>query len=150
MARYFLGTILLALVGLAGCSGEVTFEKNALDEAESQHELNGLGITVPDGYSFRSMIKMPPPGSGGASYDGVFESSPPPEPVEVDSAPVPMTPTTCQELRKSELPDGLACSLLSDLRHGAVLLTDSADNLSVISGQLPSGKSRIYVSVSGH
>jgi hypothetical protein len=148
--RRFLGAALVASSVLAGCSHEVRFERKSLDQAQTRNELQGLGITIPNSYSFVSMTKMPPPGSGGSSYDGVYDSPTPPAPVLVDGTPLPMTPTTCQQLRRSDLPDGLNCALASGLRHGSIRLTKSADSFGVVSAKLSSGKSRVYISVSGH
>jgi hypothetical protein len=140
----------LAVVIIAGCANEVTFERRSLDDAQSRSELQRLGISVPNNYTFKSMVKAPPPGTGGASFDGVFISPSPATPIRVDSTALQMIPTTCQELRRTDLPDGLQCSALTDLRQGAVPLTKTADSLSVVSGQLPSGESHVYLSVLGH
>lgn len=147
--RLILTALVLAVLALSGCSNEVTFEQNPLDERQTRTELQGMGITLPENYTQLSMTKAPPPGSGGASYDGVFKSPSPAAPIEVDSSPVKMTLTTCQELRWYDLPDGLDCGMAKDLHRAAVLLK-SADGLNVVSAQLPSGESRIYLSVSGH
>lgn len=149
MVRQALVALALTVLVVAGCSNEVTFEKQPLDEKQTRNELQGLGITLPENYTLVSMTKMPPPGSGGAGYDGVFRSPSPAAPVQVDATPVPMAPTTCQELRWYDLPDGLDCAMTKELRRGEVSLT-SADSLSVAAAQLPSGESHIYLSVSGH
>lgn len=147
--RQSLGLVLIIFT-LAGCSNKVSFERKNLDQAQTRDELQQLGVTIPDTYLLVSMTKMPPPGSGGSSYDGVYDSPTPPAPVKVDGVPLSMKPMTCDELRSYNLPDGLDCSVASDLLRGSINLTRSADSLSVVSGNFPSGKSHVYVSVSGH
>ncbi|MEW2483546.1 hypothetical protein AB0876_28570 [Mycobacterium sp. NPDC049093] len=139
----------IAMLFLVGCSDEVKFEKQSLDEPQTRSQLQKMGIGVPDNYSLVSMIEMPPPGSGSASYKGLFTSPLPISPVEVDGLRLKMRPTTCQGLQVSTLSDGMACATLSNLQIGGTQLA-AIDNLTVISGQSQPGEARVYLTVTGH
>lgn len=149
VSRCRFGAIALLGLILGGCSDEPLFKKVPLNKEQSQHALRKLRITIPDSYAFVSMTESPPPFTGGASYDGIYDSPAPPAPVQVDGVPVPMSPTTCQQLGLY-LPDGIHCASASNLQLGSTNLSAGPDVLTVLSATLPSGKSRVYVTESGH
>lgn len=150
MARCRLTAMTLLVLAVAGCSDRAVSTPAPLTREQSQSALRKFGVTIPDSYTFISMTTSPPPLTGGADYNGVYESPIPPAPVEVDSVALPMSPTTCQELRRSDLPDGTHCESVSNLQLGSKTLTKTVDSLRVESATLPSGKSRIYLWVIGH
>ncbi len=148
--RALLTVGIMLLAALTGCSDEVVFEHVSIDETQTRYELVQRGIVVPDTYTFVSMIKMPPPGSGGISYQGVFTSPAPAAPVLLDSRPLALTPAPCQQLQGYELPNETKCAEMADVHQGAATLAASLDDLTVITGRISPGLTRIYLSIAGH
>lgn len=146
MVRTLVPVLTCAVLLLTGCV-EVTFNKYPLDESETRDRLQELQIVLPDTHTLVSMTVMPPPGSGSSDYDGVFTSPLPIAPIEVNGAPLAMTPTTCRELHSSPPTTFVDCATLSNLKRGG---TYGFDTPVVVSGQLPSGEARIYLLVAGH
>ncbi len=143
-------TVGIMLAALTGCSDEVVFEHASIDEVQTRYELEQRGIVVPDTYTFVSMIKIPPPGSGGISYQGVFTSPAPAAPVLLDSRPLALTPAPCQQLQGYQLLNETYCAEMADVHQGAATLAASLDDLTCITGRISPGLTRIYLSIAGH
>lgn len=133
-----------------GCSDHVDIENKSLDQSHAERALSNRGITLPAGYKFVSMTTVPPPGSGSASFDGVYDVAGNPSPVLVDDRPLTMSPTPCAQILPGDRPAGLDCSAVTATQVGSTPLQKVADTLVVVAATGLDGSSRVYLSVSGH
>jgi len=146
----------LAVLVLASCSNEVSFKIEPLNQQTAQSELRERGISIPDSYLLVAMDKMLPPGAGGASYTGAFDSPTPIAPILIDGTPASTQPTACSVLTHDRFPQkwfdiGLDCHTMSDVRLGGGRpLNSSVIMVTIVSGVLPTGKARVYFLAAGN
>lgn len=153
--RYLWSALLLVLI-VAGCSDEIHFHTESLDQEQTRTELQERGITIPASYSLVSMSKIYPPGSGGLSYLGGFDSSTPAAPILIDGASTQMRPIACDAVTPKSFPEkwfalGLDCPAMTDVQFGGSPTNSSSVlEVRVLSGVVTSGKTRIYLDVAGN
>ncbi|MUM16458.1 hypothetical protein FZI91_02615 [Mycobacterium sp. CBMA271] len=141
------GATALALIG---CSGKVDYERQALDLKRARDNLKMVELIIPDSYTLVSMTYFPEPFVGQGWRSGAFESASPPEPMLLRGKPIRTEQVPCDRIPQRTDPDWLKAGFSCEMPHGRYGVADSMYGISVFTGELPSGKSRIYLRVEGH
>ncbi|TDZ43236.1 hypothetical protein [Mycobacteroides franklinii] len=142
------GATVLALIG---CSGKVDHAQQARDLQRARDNLKKVELTIPDSYSLVSMTYFPEPFVGQGWRSGAFESTTsPPAPMLLRGNPIRTEPVACDRIPQRTDPDWLKAGFNCDMPNGRYGVADSMYGISVFTGELPSGESRIYLRVEGH
>lgn len=142
------GTIVLALIG---CSKKIDHEQQAQDLQRARDNLKKVELTIPDSYSLVSMTYFPDPFVGQGWRSGAFESpTSPPAPILVRESPIRTEPVPCEHIPQRTDPDWLKAGFSCDMPNARYGVADSMYGISVFTGELASGRSRIFVRVEGH
>ncbi|MBE5459106.1 Uncharacterised protein [Mycobacteroides abscessus subsp. massiliense] len=142
------GTVLLALIG---CSDRGDQKQQEQDLQRARDNFKKVELTIPDSYSLVAMTYFPDPFVGQGWRSGAFESqTSPPAPILVRGNPIRTEPTPCERIPQRTDPDWLRAGFTCDMANARYGVADSMYGISVFTGDLPSGKSRIFLRVEGH
>lgn len=144
-----------ALLGVVGCDDSTPQAKiQPLSPEEAAQVLTDFGVNAPGTYSLVEMKRTTPPGVGSPSYSGAFESASKPAPVIFQGKALDGLPVDCKSVKPGLVTIwgkyGFTCDM-HDLRFTEVKpQRPPASTLDLLTGVLPSGKTRLYVYSSGN
>jgi len=142
------GATALALIG---CSGKVDHGQQVRDLRRARDNLKKVELTIPDSYSLVSMMYFPEPFVSQGWRSGAFDSPTSlPAPILLHGNPIRTEPVACDRIPQRTDPDWLKAGFHCDMPNGRYGVADSMCAISVFAGELPSGKSRIFLRVEGH
>ncbi|MGH3725207.1 MAG: hypothetical protein ACRDUS_13930 [Mycobacterium sp.] len=140
-----------AALVLIGCSDGSTSERQSVDLKRARENLKMVELTIPDSYSLVSMTYFPEPFVGQGWRSGAFESPmSPPDPILLRGRPIETGQVACDQIRQRTDPDWLKAGFDCNMPNGRYGVADSMYGISVFTGELASGESRIYLRVEGH